>query len=56
VTAQRVDAEADAHLCAERFDCHWNDLFSLQNEITTRIAGALTLELVAAEARRCGFA
>jgi adenylate cyclase len=52
VTAQLIDAETDAHLWAERFDRDTGDLFALQNEITSRIAVALNLELVAVEAAR----
>jgi adenylate cyclase len=52
VTAQLIDAETDAHLWAERFDRDIGDLFALQNEITSRIAVALNLELVSAEAAR----
>jgi TolB-like protein len=52
VTAQLIDAETDAHLWAERFDRDTSDLFALQDEITSRIAIALNLELVIAEAAR----
>jgi TolB-like protein len=52
VTAQLIDAEADAHLWAERFDRDTDDLFALQNEITSRIAVALNLELIGVEATR----
>jgi TolB-like protein/DNA-binding SARP family transcriptional activator len=52
VTAQLIDAESDVHLWAERFAGDANDLFALQDEITSRIAAALDLELVAAEASR----
>ena len=52
VTAQLIDAETDAHLWAERFDRDMGDLFALQNEITSRIAIRLRLELVGAEAAR----
>jgi TolB-like protein/Flp pilus assembly protein TadD len=52
VTAQLIDAETDAHLWAERFAGDMNDLFALQDEITSRIAIALKLELPAAEAAR----
>jgi len=52
VTVQLIDAEADAHLWAERFDRDTGDLFSLQDEITSRIAAALDLELIGAEAAR----
>jgi TolB-like protein/class 3 adenylate cyclase/Flp pilus assembly protein TadD len=52
VNAQLINAETDAHLWAERFDSDAVDLFALQNEITSRIANTLNLELVAAEAAR----
>jgi len=52
VNAQLIDAEIDAHLWTERFDRDTADLFSLQDEITSRIANALGMELVAAEAAR----
>jgi TolB-like protein len=52
VNAQLVDAETDAHLWADRFDCGIVDLFALQNEITSRLANALGVELIAAEAAR----
>jgi adenylate cyclase len=52
VNAQLIDAETDAHLWAERFDGDTSDLFGLQDEITSRIAVALNLELVDAEVAR----
>jgi TolB-like protein/class 3 adenylate cyclase len=52
VNAQLIDAETDAHLWAERFDRDTGDLFALQNEITSRIAVALNLELTGREAAR----
>jgi TolB-like protein/class 3 adenylate cyclase len=52
VSAQLIDAATDAHLWAERSDSDTGDLFALQNEITSRIANALGIELVAAEAAR----
>jgi TolB-like protein/class 3 adenylate cyclase/Flp pilus assembly protein TadD len=52
VSAQLIDAETDKHLWAERFDLDTGDLFTLQNEITTRIAVALNRELVGVEAAR----
>jgi adenylate cyclase len=52
VTAQLIDAETDSHLWAERFDRDMGDLFALQNEITSRIALALDLELISTEATR----
>jgi tetratricopeptide (TPR) repeat protein len=52
VNARLIDAEADAHLWAERFDSDISELFALQDEVTSRIAVALNLELISAEAAR----
>jgi len=52
INAQLIDAEKDAHLWADRFDRDAEDLFVLQNEITSRIAFALNRELIAAQAAR----
>ena len=52
VNAQLIDAETDSHLWADQFERGIGDLFTLQKEITRRIAIALNLELVGAEAAR----
>ena len=52
VTAQLIDTQTDGSLWAERFTGDAADLFTLQDEITGRIAVALDLELVDAEASR----
>ena len=52
VNAQLIDANTGAHLWAERFDRDTSELFTLQDEITSRIAVELNLELIAAEAAR----
>jgi adenylate cyclase len=52
INAQLIDAATDAHLWTERFDRDTGDLFALQNEITSRLANALGVELIAAEAAR----
>jgi TolB-like protein/Tfp pilus assembly protein PilF len=52
INTQLIDAETDAHLWAERFVGDTGDLFALQDDITSRIAIALELELIAAEATR----
>ena len=52
VNAQLIDAQTDAHLWAEQLDGDIGDLFALQNEITSRIAIALNLELTNTEAAR----
>jgi TolB-like protein/Tfp pilus assembly protein PilF len=52
VTTQLIDAESDTHLWAERFDREVGDLFALQDDVTRRIAIALNLEIIGAEACR----
>jgi len=52
VNAQLIHAETDAHLWADRFDGDMGDLFTLQNEVTSRIAVALNAEVLAAEVAR----
>jgi len=52
VNVQLVDAETGNHLWAERFDRPVADLFDMQDDIVSRLANALTAELIAAEARR----
>jgi TolB-like protein/class 3 adenylate cyclase len=52
VNAQLINAEADVHLWADQFDSDMGDLFALQNEITSRIASALSLGLLTAEVAR----
>jgi adenylate cyclase len=52
INAQLINAETDAHLWAERFDGDTEDLFMLQDEVTRRIAFALDVRLINAEATR----
>jgi TolB-like protein len=52
ISAQLIDAATDAHLWADRLDSNMGDLFALQNEITSRLANALGVELIAADAAR----
>jgi TolB-like protein len=52
VSAQLIEADADAHLWAERFDCHLRDLFALQDEVAAAIAGAIEPELLKSERNR----
>jgi class 3 adenylate cyclase len=52
INAQLIDAETDAHLWAERFDGDTSDLFALQDLVTSWIANALGVELIAAAAAR----
>jgi TolB-like protein/Flp pilus assembly protein TadD len=50
--AQLLDAESGAHIWAERFDKPRTDLFDMQDEVTTRLARMVGVNLVAAESRR----
>ena len=52
VNAQLIDATTGAHLWAGRFDKPRADMFDMQDEITTRLARIVGVELVAAESRR----
>ena len=52
VNAQLIDAEADAHLWAERFDRQLSDLLEWQDEIAAAIAGAIEPELLKSERNR----
>jgi TolB-like protein/class 3 adenylate cyclase len=52
VNVQFIDAETGSHLWAERFDKPLTDLLDMQDEIVSRLAGALNAEFVTAEARR----
>ena len=52
VNVQLIDTETGNHLWAERFDKPLADLFDMQDEIVARLAGALNVQLIAAEARR----
>jgi adenylate cyclase len=52
VNVQLIEAENNAHIWAELFDREIGDLFSLQNEITGRLANSLGLTLFRREASR----
>jgi tetratricopeptide (TPR) repeat protein len=52
VSVQLIDADSGNHLWAERFDKPLADLFDMQDEIVSRLAGALNAQFIAAEARR----
>jgi TolB-like protein/tetratricopeptide (TPR) repeat protein len=52
VNAQLIDAETGAHLWADRFDTDRANLPRAQNEITSRLAGSLGVELVKDVSRR----
>jgi TolB-like protein len=52
VNVQLIDGEKGSHLWAERFDREVGDIFTLQDEVTGRIARALNLQVIEAESRR----
>lgn len=52
VSAQLIDAKNGTHLWAERFDADYVDLLQAQDEIVTRLARALQIELTALESAR----
>jgi tetratricopeptide (TPR) repeat protein len=52
VATQLIDVATDVHLWAERFDREIGDLFTLQDEVTSRIANALGVEMIGTEAAR----
>jgi adenylate cyclase len=52
VDAQLIEPVTGAHLWADQFDAEQTDLLTMQDEIVTRLARALQVELTAAEASR----
>ncbi len=52
VNAQLIDAQTGAHLWAEHFDKDRVDLLTMQDEIVTRIARTVGLQVIDEEARR----
>ena len=52
VTAQLIQADTGHHIMAERYDRDLTDLFELQDEITSTIAGAIQPELLKFERER----
>ena len=52
VNAQLIDADSGAHLWAEQFDTPRADLLQMQDEIVTRLARSMQLQLTEAEASR----
>jgi adenylate cyclase len=41
VTVQVIDTATDAHIWAERYDCALDDIFAIQDEVTTAIVATL---------------
>jgi adenylate cyclase len=49
ITGQLIDTETGAHLWADRFDGPLNDVFDLQDRVTTSVVGAIVPKLAQAE-------
>jgi adenylate cyclase len=49
ITGQLIHADTGAHLWADRFDGELTDIFSLQDEITEQVVGAIEPRLLKAE-------
>jgi TolB-like protein len=49
ITAQLIDATTGRHLWAERYDRKLRDVFSLQDQVTSKIVTALAIKLTADE-------
>jgi adenylate cyclase len=52
VDAQLIDANTGAHLWADQFDASQGEMLEMQDEIVTRLARALQIQLTAVEASR----
>ncbi len=52
VTAQLTEAESGVHLWSDRFDRAYEDVFAVQDEITSNVAGALAIAVGRLERER----
>jgi adenylate cyclase len=52
ITGQLIDALNGAHIWADRFDGTYDDIFDLQDQVTTHVIGAIAPKLEEAEIRR----
>ena len=52
ITAQLIDASTGAHLWAERFDGSPEDVFDLQDQVTSKVVGAIAPKVEKAEIER----
>jgi len=52
ITAQLIEAATNAHLWADRFDRSIDDIFVLQDDVATSVAGVIEPALLTAEMRR----
>ncbi|TMJ38691.1 MAG: adenylate/guanylate cyclase domain-containing protein, partial [Alphaproteobacteria bacterium] len=54
ITGQLIDTATGAHLWADRFDGAIEDIFDLQDQVTSRVLGAIAPKLQQAEIERAG--
>ena len=52
ITAQLIDTTSSAHIWADRFDGALDDIFELQDEVTSKVVGAIEPRLRFAEIKR----
>ena len=52
ITAQLIEAETGVHVWADRYDALLDDLFTVQDELSSSVVGALTPQLEKAEIAR----
>ena len=52
VTTQLIDAASGSHIWAGRYDCDISDIFAIQDEISTSVAGVIEPALADAEQQR----
>ena len=52
ITGQLIDAATGAHLWADRFDSQLEDIFDLQDQVTSSVIGAIAPQLERAEIER----
>ncbi|WFU42790.1 winged helix-turn-helix domain-containing protein [Bradyrhizobium sp. CB82] len=52
VTGQLIDASTDAHIWADKFDSDLEDIFDLQDRLTSSVIGAMSPQLERAEIER----
>ena len=56
ITAQLIEAESNVHVFADRYERDLVDVFAVQDDIATRIIGALEPELLRVESQRAASA
>jgi TolB-like protein len=54
VTAQLIDADTAHHIWAEKYDCEFNDIFEIQDEITRAVVASVHLQVELFEGETAG--